>query len=86
MIKNLLILGLMAWVTTAMAGAPHIAQEHMREAEAFKVEKPQKAEAHYGRSLAGSKIKKQKPQETKDAPESQSSELDSEVQYWQYSE
>lgn len=86
MIKNFLILGLMTWVATAMAGAPHVAQEHMNEAEAFRVEKPQKAEAQKGRSLAGSKIKKQKAQEHKDAPESHPSELDSEVQYWQYSE
>lgn len=75
----------MTWVATAMAGAPHVAQETLKEAESFRVEKPDQPEAHTGRSLAGSKIKKQKPQEQK-APKSHSNELDSEVQYWQYSE
>ena len=86
MIKNLLVLGVMAWVATAIAGAPHIAQESLKEAESFRVEKTTKEEASQGRSLAGSQIKKKKPEAHKDAPSEHSSESDSEVQYWQYSE
>lgn len=86
MIKNLLVLCVLAWVATAVAGAPHIAHESMKEAEAFRVEKPTKEETRQGRSLAGSQIKKKQPEAHKDAPTEHSSESDSEVQYWQYSE
>lgn len=86
MIKNLFLLGLLTWVSFSYAKHP-VAQESMGEAEAYKVEKPG-AEHEAQRSVAGSKIKKvkkfQEGSAAKDAPES--SETDSEVRYWQYSE
>jgi hypothetical protein len=83
MLKNLFLLALMTWGTMSYA-RPIIAHESMSEAENFKVEAAAPEHAAQ-RSLAGSKIKKQKPQakeEVKDSVES----TDSEVRYWQYSE
>ncbi len=86
MIKNIFLLGLLTWVSFSYAKHP-VAQESMGDAEAYKVEKPE-AEQEAQRSVAGSKIKRvkkfQEAAPSKDAPES--SESDSEVRYWQYSE
>jgi hypothetical protein len=83
MLKNLFLLGLLTWVSMTYAKTP-VTHETMADAESFKVEKP--VEQHEAkRSLAGSKIKKgDKKMEKTPAPES--SESDSEVRYWQYSE
>ena len=85
MMKNLLLLGLLTWVTVSYAKHP-VAQESMSEAESYRVEKPVE-EQEAQRSVAGSKIKKKKkdfgdePSRVKPA-----GEPDSEVRYWQYSE
>ncbi len=87
MIKNLILLGLLTWVTVSHAKKDHsVVQESMTEAERFKVEKPVEEQSAQ-RSVAGSKIKKKKIRTNGDeALKPEASEIDSEVRYWQYSE
>lgn len=84
MIKNILLLGLLTWVTISFAKQP-VVHESIAEAESFKVEKPVE-EQEAQRSLAGSKIKKQKKFQDDAQNVVPTSESDSEVRYWQYSE
>jgi hypothetical protein len=82
MMKNLILLAALAWVSFSYAKTP-VAQENMKDVETFKVEKP---EQEVKREVAGGKFKKKEVQKS-DASESESSgESDSEVRYWQYSE
>ncbi len=87
MVKNLILLAFLTWVTTSYAKQDHsIVHDSMIDAEKYKVEKAVE-EQSAKRSLAGSKIKKKKlsvPSDESSKPET--SELDSEVRYWQYSE
>lgn len=84
MIKNLILLGLLAWMTTVHA---KVVQDTMADAEAYKVEKPSH-EQEAKRSLAGGKIKKKRgvPEAQEAMPSEPASEPDSEVRYWKYSE
>lgn len=88
MLKNLFLLGLLTWVSFSFAKYP-VAQDNITGAESYKVENPHKYQP-VKRSLAGSKIKKAKPEEKNDgfqkSGQDTSSEPDSEVRYWQYSE
>jgi hypothetical protein len=84
MFKNIVLLGLLTWVSLSYAKHP-VAKESLGDAESYKVEKPAE-EQEAQRSVAGAKIKKSKKHKEslgKDAP---ASESDSEVRYWQYSE
>lgn len=83
MLKNLFLLGLMTWATMSYA-RPIVAHESMSEAESFKVETAA-PEQEAQRSVAGSKIKKQKHKATEEVKDTAES-TDSEVRYWQYSE
>lgn len=83
MLKNLLLLGILTWVTTTYAKTV-VSHETMSDAESFKVEGATH-EPEAKRSLAGSKIKKKKPEAHKEVP-TESTDSDSEVRYWQYSE
>lgn len=79
MMKNLILLAALTWVSLSYAKAPHVAQENMNDVESFKVEKPVEERK---REVAGGK---QKPvKKTEEFSESEDS--DSEVRYWQYSE
>lgn len=89
MIKNILLLGLLTWVSLSFAKHPHheaVAREKLSEADSFKVEKAL-PEQEAKRGVAGARIKKQKAS-TKSEEKSQDvpTESDSEVRYWQYSE
>ncbi len=87
MVKNFVLLGLLTWVSFSYAKQPHhdvVAKESMAEAEIYKVEKAA-PEQEAQRSVAGSKIKKNKHGDGDGAVELPS-ESDSEVRYWQYSE
>jgi hypothetical protein len=92
MAKNLFLLALLTWVGLTHA---HVAQESLAEAEVYKVEPsaPEATEAQ--RSVAGSKIKKQRkaaalmpvnPEAPADSSAIVEESEDSEVRYWQYSE
>lgn len=79
MMKNLILLAVLAWVSFSYAKST-VVQEDLKEGEAYKVEAPVE---DVKREVAGGKFKK-KPVEEKEASQEQGS--DSEVQYWQYSE
>jgi hypothetical protein len=86
MLKNLFLLGMiMTWVSFSFAKAPHVARESMSDAESYKLEKSVE-EQDAQRSVAGAKIKKKKVKNTDPEKSESSSESDSEVRYWQYSE
>jgi hypothetical protein len=88
MLKNLLILGLMTWMSLSYAKGDAVVRDSIGDAESYKVEKPV-TEQEAKRSLAGSKIKKKKVSEVQgDAPQKneEESQLDTEIRYWQYSE
>ena len=87
MIKNLILLALLSWVTVTYAKKDHsIVHDSMVDAEKYKVEKAVEEQSAQ-RSVAGSKIKKKKLKAGGDEPtKSETTELDSEVRYWQYSE
>lgn len=85
MLKNLLLLGILSWVSFAYAGSPEI-KKATADYEAYKVEAPVE-EQQAERSVAGSKIKKKKQRTAGDGAEVEATtEPDSEVRYWQYSE
>ncbi|WPU64467.1 hypothetical protein ACJVC5_00705 [Peredibacter sp. HCB2-198] len=85
MVKNLILLGLLTWVSFSYAKHP-VAQESMGDAESYKVEKAVE-EQEAQRSVAGEKIKKQKKVQHGDSPAREPmGEPGSEVRYWQYSE
>ncbi len=85
MVKNLILLGLLSWVSFSYAKDTIIVHDSMADAEAYKVEKPS-PEQEATRAVAGGKIKKNKSKvPTEEGMKEESSE-DSEVQYWQYSE
>ncbi len=79
MMKSLILLAALSWVTFSYATP--VAQENMKDVETFKVEKP---EQEVKREVAGGKFKKKEVEKT-ESP-SEESESDSEVRYWQYSE
>jgi hypothetical protein len=86
MMKNLFLLGALAWVTTSYAKVVH---ESVSDAVSYKIEKP--AHEHEAkRSLAGGKIKKKRAAAKTDTPQeeeaTESSDSDSEVRFWKYSE
>ena len=87
MLKNLILLGLMTWVSFSYARPDYsVSRDTINEAEAYKVEKPVE-EQEAGRAVAGAKIKKKKSAVKGDEPAKEEiSETDSEVRYWQYSE
>jgi translation initiation factor 2 gamma subunit (eIF-2gamma) len=89
MLKNIILLVLLTWISLTYAKQPHhdvVAHETMIEAESYRVEKPA-AENEAARGVAGSKIKRNKAEVKSDGAEStKSSDSDSEVRYWQYSE
>lgn len=89
MVKNFVLLGLLTWVSFSYAKHPHhdvvMAKESIAEAETYKVEKAA-PEQEAQRSVAGSKIKKNKGANTDGAVAELPSDSDSEVRYWQYSE
>jgi hypothetical protein len=80
MMKNLILLAALAWVSTSYA-KPVVVQESMKDVDGFKVEKPVEERK---REVAGGKFNKKKAAEK--AEESSDSDVDSEVRYWQYSE
>jgi hypothetical protein len=85
MLKNLLLLGVLTWVSLSYARKDDfVVRDSISEAQSYRVEKAVE-EQEAKRSVAGSKIKKKSKaehrQEVKDPTES-----DSEVRYWQYSE
>lgn len=86
MMKNLLILVVLTWVTMSYAKTK-VSQETLADADSYKIEKPVHEEAPK-RSVAGGKMKKKSAESvTGDAPKTDSTESsDSEVRYWQYSE
>lgn len=86
MVKNLILLGLLSWVSFSYAkDVDHsIVHDSMADAEAYKVEKPS-PEQEATRAVAGGKIKKNKEAKS-DVPSRSESSEDSEVRYWQYSE
>lgn len=77
MMKNLLLLVALAWVSTSYA---KVVKEDLKDVESFKVEKPTE---DVKRDVAGGKFKQPKVEKTEASEESES---DSEVRYWQYSE
>ncbi len=79
--KNIILLGLLTFVTLSYAKEP-IEKESMESEENFKVEKAVK-EKSAGRAFAGAKAKKDNDQVIH--VEGAKTE-DSEVQYWQYQE
>lgn len=82
MVKNLILLGLLTWVSFSYAKHP-VVQESMGDAESYKVEKPVE-ENEAQRSVAGARIKKKVHNDS--VEKEPTSESDSEVRYWQYSE
>lgn len=86
MMKNLLLLGLLSWVSFVYARPDYsIVRESMMEAQSYKVEKPvQEQEAT--RAVAGSKIKKSRTGVQQEEHAKEEQPIDSEVRYWQYSE
>jgi hypothetical protein len=85
MLKNLLLLGVMTWMSLSYARMDDfIAKDNLSEAESYKIEKAVE-EQEAQRSVAGSKIKKKSKAEHR-GHEQKSSESDSEVRYWEYSE
>ncbi len=86
MIKNIMLLALMTWVATSYAKTK-VAKESLADAHGFKVERPAK-ESTAVRSLAGSKIKKNKKKNVEEVQKIEESTdgSDSEVRYWKYSE
>jgi hypothetical protein len=86
MLKNIFLLGLLTWLTVSYAKGPVVIRETVVDAERYKLEKPTR-ELEATRSVAGSKIKKQKKELKSDAAQKNDlNESDSEVRYWQYSE
>jgi hypothetical protein len=79
MMKNLILLAALAWVSFTYAKT-EVVQENMKDVESFRVEKP---EQDVKREVAGGKFKKKEVKKT-DSPSEESE--DSEVRYWQYSE
>lgn len=79
--KNMLILGFLTFITLAYAKEP-IEKDSMDAAHSYRVEKPVKEHAP-GRAFAGSKAKKEVPE---DAKEEMPTTEDSEVRYWRYQE
>lgn len=85
MIKNILILALLTWVSFSYARKNHpIVNDSISEADSYRVEKPVK-EQDAQRGVAGSKIKK-KPKFSEEEATTAPKESDSELRYWQYSE
>lgn len=78
MMKNLILLAALAWVSFSYA-SPEVAREDMKDVETFRVEKP---EQEVKREVAGGKQKK----DVEKTESSEDSDSDSEVRYWQYSE
>jgi hypothetical protein len=87
MMKNLMVLALLAWVSLSYARPDSTLQrESLKEAEAYKVEQPVPAQ-QATRGVAGSKIKKKKDEIKTEEPSREGPrDADSEVRYWQYSE
>lgn len=87
MMKNLLVLALLTWVSFSYAKKDHVVHDSMADAESYKVEKAVE-EQEAQRSVAGAKIKKKKKSVEGDGPSKEEStgSSDSEVRYWQYSE
>jgi hypothetical protein len=87
MFKKILVLIVMAWagLTYSYEFAPK--KETLEDSENYKLDKGIK-EIINQRSLAGSKIKKNKLKEDEEAwkDKANSDELDSEVRFWEYSE
>ena len=85
--KNIILLGLLTFVTLSYAKEPiekeSIKSESMEEAVNFRVDKPAK-EKSAGRAFAGAKAKKESG-DVVEKSEGAKTE-DSEVQYWQYQE
>ncbi|HXH32360.1 MAG TPA: hypothetical protein VNJ01_16285 [Bacteriovoracaceae bacterium] len=82
MLKNLFLLVMLSWVSFTYA-KPFVAGESIKEAQSFRVEKHTK-EPQAKRSLAGSKIKKNKNNDQ--GQDTSVEESSSEVRYWEYSE
>ncbi len=95
MVKNLFILALFSWVSLSHA---FVAKESLSEAEGYQLHKTE-SEPEAQRSVAGSKIKKQRLNREESpsssaspapAPADSSAIVEdsegSEVRYWQYSE
>lgn len=86
MIKNIMVLGFLTWLTLGHAADHHVAREVWGESEQFKVEKANK-EKDAARSLAGGKFKKKKNKDEEGSvKDSKPTDSNSEVQYWKYSE
>lgn len=89
MLKNLILLGLLSWMSFSFAKDVNhpVVHDSMAEAHAYKVGKPS-PEQEATRAVAGGKIKKQTVKvPTEEGMKTETnSESDSEVRYWQYSE
>ncbi len=81
MLKNIILLGVLTWVSLSHAKTP-VAQESIADAEAYKVEQAHK-DMEAKREIAGGKAKKDKQ---KNVEETSSPGPDSEVRYWEYSD
>jgi hypothetical protein len=86
MIKNILILALLTWISFSYARKDHpIARDTTSDADSFKIEKPVEQQDAQ-RSVAGAKIKKKAKNEAAKDEIKNPKESDSELRYWQYSE
>lgn len=88
MIKNIILLGLLTWVSLSYAKKDHsVAHDSMEDAKSYKIEKAVE-EQEATRSVAGSKIKKRKaPVKSEEGTsEEEFKQTDSEVRFWEYSE
>jgi anionic cell wall polymer biosynthesis LytR-Cps2A-Psr (LCP) family protein len=85
LMKNLILLAFLTWVTVAYAAGP-VAQETLHDAESYKVEKPvQEQDAQ--RSLAGSKSKKKKKDFSGETLKQETpGEEETEIKFWKYTE
>lgn len=81
MMKNIMVLILLSWVSFSHAGT-EVTPESMADSESYKVEKPVQ-EQELQRGVAGGKLKKRSAPEKMEEPKEDS---DSEVRYWQYQE
>ncbi len=85
MLRNILVIGLMTWMTLSLARTDDfVVRDTISDAETYKLEKAVE-EQEAQRSVAGSKIKKKSKIESHKY-EKKSTESDSEVRYWEYSE
>ena len=78
--KNLILLAVLAWVTSSYA-KNSVVRESLKDGDAYKLEKAA-SDQEVKRGVAGGKFKNKEPVKDEESTEA----TDSEVRYWQYSE